>query len=121
MRSSLLMWRRLFLMRPTTRENDHIFTFFYVSMTPVVVVQAQALVGELKLCQRRLSYAKHVDQHEDRNQPAFFPEERTSCSGCRNRWRRTPGHQLIRFSATGTHSRRCSPASVRGCSRDPGD
>jgi hypothetical protein len=81
-----------------TRGNDHIFTYFYVSMTPVVVVQAQALVGKLKLCPRRLSYGKHVDQYEDRNQPAFFPEERTSCGGGRNRWDGTPDGARIGIS-----------------------
>jgi hypothetical protein len=85
-------------MMSTPRESDLIFTYFYVSMTPVVVVQAQALVGKVKLCQRRLSYGKHVEQHEDRNQPAFFSEERTSCSGRRNRWDGTPDGERIGFS-----------------------
>src|SRR2546430_17681369 len=52
MRTSLLMWRRWFLMVSTPEESDRIFTYFYVSMTPAVVVQVQALVGKLKLCQR---------------------------------------------------------------------
>jgi len=36
----------------TPEESDRIFTYFYVSMTPAVVVQVQALVGKLKLRQR---------------------------------------------------------------------
>jgi hypothetical protein len=91
------MWRRLFLMVSTPRESDHIFTPFYVPVTQAVVVQAQAS-GWQRLCLRRLFYGEHVDQHEDRNQPAFFPEERTSCSGGRNCWSGTPDGKRIGFS-----------------------
>jgi hypothetical protein len=34
-----------------TSKSDHLFTYFYLSMTPVVVVRVQALFGKLKLRQ----------------------------------------------------------------------
>jgi hypothetical protein len=102
MKSSLLMWRRLFLMMSTPGESDHIFTSFDVPVTQVLVVQAEAWLGKDQLCPRRLSYARHVEQHEDGNQPAFFSEERTSSSGGGNRWDGTPDGELCGFGARWT-------------------
>jgi hypothetical protein len=91
------MRRRLFLMLPTPRESDHIFTSFDVPVTPVVAVQAQASGWQAQALPRRLSDAKYVEQHEGRNQPPFFPEERTSCSGGRNRWHGTDDGKRVGF------------------------
>jgi hypothetical protein len=83
----------------TPRESDRIFTPFYLAMTHAIALQAQAFLwAEKDFALRRLFYAENVEQHESRNQPAFFPEERTSCSGCRNRWNGTPDGERIGFS-----------------------
>jgi hypothetical protein len=46
------MLRRSFLIVVTLQKSDQIFTSFYVLMTPVVVLQVQALIGKLMLRQR---------------------------------------------------------------------
>jgi hypothetical protein len=42
-------------------------------MTPVVMCGLKLWLASSSFAQRRL-YGEHVEQYEDRNQPAFFPE-----------------------------------------------
>jgi hypothetical protein len=97
--SSLLMWRRSFLTVSTPKESDHIFTPFYRSGdTRRCGASSSFWLGNDTLCLRRLFYGEHVDQHEDRKQPTLFPEERTGCSGGRNRWDGTSDGKFCGFS-----------------------